>query len=276
MKNENIYTMEQPELGKKIQELRKSKGLTQEELVEQCNINVRTIQRIEAGEVSPRSFTIKTILEVLGVDSDTFFKKPKSNDRSVTFSELDADRLKVSWIAAIFFTVFSSLSMFIEFTVLYDYEFSYDEILIRTILSVFSMGALFFFLRGYAILGDRTGRKTLVYATYIYFVIEVISVLTLIILTIYDFDSEIIELTTGVLLVVLLGVAELILGLGIMKLKDHFGGFAQTIGVIKIIYGAMLVTVLFAIFAVFIAVPILIAEIVFLYQVSQSLKKNYS
>lgn len=60
--------MKQPELGKKISELRKEKGLTQEELVDLCNINVRTIQRIEAGEVTPRSYTLKTILKALDCD----------------------------------------------------------------------------------------------------------------------------------------------------------------------------------------------------------------
>ena len=34
--------MQQPELGKKILELRKANGLTQEDLVARCNINVRT------------------------------------------------------------------------------------------------------------------------------------------------------------------------------------------------------------------------------------------
>jgi predicted transcriptional regulator len=36
---------------------------------------VRTIQRIEAGEVNPRSYTVKIILEVLGED----FKNIHSN-----------------------------------------------------------------------------------------------------------------------------------------------------------------------------------------------------
>jgi len=36
--------MNQPDLGKKIAELRKAKGLTQEELVEKCNLSVRTLQ----------------------------------------------------------------------------------------------------------------------------------------------------------------------------------------------------------------------------------------
>ena len=47
--------MDQPGLGILIADLRKRQGLTQEDLVERCNINVRTIQRIEAGEVNPRS-----------------------------------------------------------------------------------------------------------------------------------------------------------------------------------------------------------------------------
>jgi len=57
--------MNQPELGKRIAELRKAKGFTQEELVEKCNINVRTLQRIESGEVTPRSYTVKTIFTAL-------------------------------------------------------------------------------------------------------------------------------------------------------------------------------------------------------------------
>jgi transcriptional regulator with XRE-family HTH domain len=57
--------MNQPELGKKIAELRKAKGLTQDELVSMCNLNVRTLQRIESGEVTPRSFTIKAIFTAL-------------------------------------------------------------------------------------------------------------------------------------------------------------------------------------------------------------------
>ena len=57
--------MKQPELGKKIAELRKAKGLTQEELVQKCNLSVRTLQRIESGEVTPRSYTIRIIFAAL-------------------------------------------------------------------------------------------------------------------------------------------------------------------------------------------------------------------
>lgn len=70
MVNQNINIVKQPELGKKVSELRKAKGLTQEELVEKCNLNVRTVQRIEAGEVTPRSYTIKALFEALDYNWD--------------------------------------------------------------------------------------------------------------------------------------------------------------------------------------------------------------
>jgi len=60
--------MKQPELGKKVAELRKAKGLTQEELVSKCNVTVRTLQRIESGVVTPRSYTIKMLFTALDYD----------------------------------------------------------------------------------------------------------------------------------------------------------------------------------------------------------------
>lgn len=60
--------MKQPQLGRKIAELRKAKGLTQEELVNVCNLSVRTLQRIESGDVSPRSYTQRIIFTALEYD----------------------------------------------------------------------------------------------------------------------------------------------------------------------------------------------------------------
>lgn len=52
-------------IGKKIREVRKGKGLTQEELSTLAKINLRTLQRIEKDETEPQSNTIKKICEVL-------------------------------------------------------------------------------------------------------------------------------------------------------------------------------------------------------------------
>ncbi|WP_052825969.1 helix-turn-helix domain-containing protein [Neotamlana nanhaiensis] len=53
---------------KKLIEVRTSKGLTQQEVAQLCNISVRTIQRIEAGMVEPRAYTIKKISKILEFD----------------------------------------------------------------------------------------------------------------------------------------------------------------------------------------------------------------
>jgi uncharacterized Tic20 family protein/DNA-binding Xre family transcriptional regulator len=55
-------------IGNVIKEKRLQKGMTQEELALKCDITVRTIQRIESGEVDPRSYTLQVIASALEVD----------------------------------------------------------------------------------------------------------------------------------------------------------------------------------------------------------------
>ena len=54
--------------GQLIKDLRLKKGITQEELADKTYISVRTIQRIENGDVIPRGFTLKTIAKALEVN----------------------------------------------------------------------------------------------------------------------------------------------------------------------------------------------------------------
>jgi uncharacterized Tic20 family protein len=70
--------MNQPDLGLKITELRQQKGLTQEKLAEYCDVSARTIQRIENGEVEPRSFTRNSLSNILEFD---FGKENTSNEQ---------------------------------------------------------------------------------------------------------------------------------------------------------------------------------------------------
>lgn len=54
--------------GELIRQLRQKKGITQEELAARTEISVRTIQRIESGEVDPRAYTLQTIATALEVN----------------------------------------------------------------------------------------------------------------------------------------------------------------------------------------------------------------
>ena len=58
--------------GQLIKELRIKKGITQEVLAAKTEISVRTIQRIESGEVDPRAYTLQSIATALEVDFEVF------------------------------------------------------------------------------------------------------------------------------------------------------------------------------------------------------------
>jgi len=54
--------------GELIKELRLKKGITQEDLAAKTDISVRTIQRIENGDVDPRAYTLQSIATALDVE----------------------------------------------------------------------------------------------------------------------------------------------------------------------------------------------------------------
>jgi transcriptional regulator with XRE-family HTH domain len=54
--------------GNKIREMRKSKGLSQEDLADLAKVNLRTIQRIENNKSEPRGNTLKLISGALQTD----------------------------------------------------------------------------------------------------------------------------------------------------------------------------------------------------------------
>lgn len=70
------------EIGKKIREIRKQKGLSQEELAESAKVNLRTIQRIEKNESEPRGKTLNLICEVLDINAEDILDYGKQPDKS--------------------------------------------------------------------------------------------------------------------------------------------------------------------------------------------------
>jgi transcriptional regulator with XRE-family HTH domain len=54
-----------------VKEARLAKGYTQQELSELSNISVRSIQRIENGEILPRNYTLKTLAGILEISFES-------------------------------------------------------------------------------------------------------------------------------------------------------------------------------------------------------------
>ena len=73
--------MKHSELAHKIKDLRNRKGFSQEKLAESAQINLRTVQRIEAGETEPRGDTLKRIATALNITSDELIDWTERDDK---------------------------------------------------------------------------------------------------------------------------------------------------------------------------------------------------
>jgi len=70
------------EIGEKIKEARKMKGLSQEELADLAKINLRTIQRIETNKNEPRGKTLNLICDVLEINAEDILDYGKQSDKT--------------------------------------------------------------------------------------------------------------------------------------------------------------------------------------------------
>ena len=94
-------------VAKKINEIRRQKGLTQEDLAERAKLNLRTVQRIENGENSPRGKTLTMLCEALGVDLSEFIP----NQKGKKWGETLADGLFLIALNIVLMGVFGFLTL---------------------------------------------------------------------------------------------------------------------------------------------------------------------
>lgn len=66
-------------IGEKIKEARIHQNLSQDALAELSNVSIRTIQRIESGQVTPRISTLNLLLKTLNIE---FTEVPEENESS--------------------------------------------------------------------------------------------------------------------------------------------------------------------------------------------------
>jgi len=87
--------------GKQISEARKKHGLTQAELADKCRLNIRTIQRIESGDVTPRAYTIRIINEVLGTQVKIDASQDLEDQELAKLREIFKKRKRIRIITAL-------------------------------------------------------------------------------------------------------------------------------------------------------------------------------
>ena len=248
--------LKQPQLGQTILNLRQLKKLTQEELVEQCNINVRTLQRIEAGDVTPRDFTVRSILTALEYDIDQIQKsiELKSGNR----------KLQVAWIAgAIYFVLglFEAVADFNRFTE--DLPFYFN--LAYTSIKLVAVISFVFFMMGFVVVGEQ-------YKSSIIKIGAWLMAATVAIMGIYDIISLFSPMTEEEFWLikggegVMFGAADIVFGIGLLKLTKELGNMAKVAGLLEILAGAMFLTFLLALPGLFVWTAAIAVEVVILYQ----------
>ncbi len=91
-------------LAQRVKDLRKKKGLSQEELSENAGLSLRTIQRIESGETEPTGDTLKRIASALQVSPEELIIQAKTGDHGF---------LKAMNLSALAFIVFPLLGILV-------------------------------------------------------------------------------------------------------------------------------------------------------------------
>jgi len=261
--------MKQPDLGKKISELRKEKGLTQEELVELCNINVRTIQRIESGEVTPRSYTLKTILKALDYNLEEIHLEESSR---INFTNSDFKIISFAfWIGILFsivdfFNVFLNISLEFDLDVLGDY-FSFNATYIVTQVASIVLAICFYFgfYKTATILKNDLLKVTSILMIIVSIANYFISILVL------DSDDGT-SLAFGVISAICYGAVGIPYGIAIFKLNTYVGTYATITGIFIIIFSACLLTVILSFLSIFLFVPVMVLELILLYKIKERLQ----
>tara|TARA_R110002050_G_scaffold286123_1_gene436447 strand:- start:58 stop:840 length:783 start_codon:yes stop_codon:yes gene_type:complete len=230
--------MEQPELGKKILELRKANGLTQEELVARCNINVRTIQRIEAGEVTPRGHTIRSIFAALDIDIEQWQKKttvPKGSKKA-------AQWIFLAFLSGLLYFLLAFWEGFMD----YQLTISMDADISPWEYTLVKLGILLFyscFMLGFYQLGRLWENNWILPAS----LLGVAGIVICIAADLYLFyldDTNAMAVMAGESIV--FGSIYLVFGYGLVKYQKEFGNMALVAGIVAILTGLAFISVVLA------------------------------
>ena len=71
---DKTYSSEIKQLGKKIKKIRLSKNITQQTLADLCDVDIRTIQRIEKGEYGIGLHILLALSDALGTSASDLLK----------------------------------------------------------------------------------------------------------------------------------------------------------------------------------------------------------
>ena len=270
--------MEQPSLGKKIVELRKAKRLTQEELVEKCNISIRTIQRIEAGDVTPRDYTIKAIFTALEYDLSELIISDKEKQNwleKLLFigpnpsTKYLIKQMNITWIFGVFYFFLRFFEGGVEYSRFID-ENTFNPIT-YIILKVCIIFIFLCFQRGFVIIGALFKKDLLRMAALILMLMHILMIG-------FDVISIFSSNISGELVISVYaigsGIIGLIYGYTLIQMRDIIGSTAMLAGIVEIIAASFSLTIILSFMGFMILSIAVVLEILIVFKVIEIVKNG--
>jgi transcriptional regulator with XRE-family HTH domain len=272
--------MKPGEFGRKISELRKNKGLTQAELAERCNLNIRSIQRIESGKVLARPYTVKILSKALDHELtvpemnhhwlakmtnkfDGLFNSFLILRKNKKYGAKDVEKnLKTAWIAGIILFALSIPDTILYFVKAADYLPPALKI-VYIIISVIMILLTIFFMRGFIIIGVNLNNNLLIIGSYLFIASTAIGYGYDLLTINQDMDAQ--KYVLGMFSVVD-GFIGVFFGFGLMRIEDIFGNTAKYAGILNIIAGFTFVVIFLFFIGLILLIPITILEILILFK----------
>jgi len=257
-------TLKQPQLGETILLLRQKKKLTQEELVDRCNVSVRTIQRIETGEVTPRDSTIKIILTALDFD----YKQIENSIKN----KITLSRLQVGWIAGIIYFVMGLFETGVDY-MRFDEEIPFYFPLLYTAVKTLVMISFIYFMIGFVEVGKSFDSPLLKISSYL-------MIGSLLVIELYDVISIFSPMTSEEFMfikggeAVAFGGIDVVFGIALLRLGKILGTSSKVAGIFEIIVGAFFITFILAFLGLIFLIPAIIMEVILLHKCQDILRSK--
>lgn len=217
LNNLTQQTMMQPELGRRIAESRKLSGITQKDLSDSCGIDIRTLQRIEAGEVMPRPSTLTLITSALGISSNV----PDNGDSS-TYRYSESSLLFFAFVG-----VFYLISW-----IIYAPLFPKSGFLIQSgvyVSIIFTLISLIFYF-GFFDFGMRSHNLVLKVSSLIIMICLPISLIVTLTSDQFGFAHHIQQL-----IVLIMGVNSIVFGIGLLRTKLEHDLIKNIAGILQLV-----------------------------------------
>ncbi len=136
------------------------------------------------------------------------------------------------------------------------------------IVTIIGVLTYIYFIWGFKIIGDKTKNRLLIVSSYL---LIIATIAFYIVSFILQGGSALTQALFGVGIIVLLGAVSIPFGMGLLKLKKQFGAIATAAGVLNIITGVSLVTVILAFIGLLVIIPLIVLEIVLMFKAAAKL-----